>query len=124
MGPSIFPAATFVSGELYSPGDVEIRGRAEADIECRFLRVTRRAHVTGRIVADRVRVEGQFAGEIQAVSVELAATARTSGEIWYGSLQIEPGASTEAFCGVMREGWQTQKGSRRPQERGEISQIA
>ena len=124
MGPSIFPAATFVCGELYSPGDVEIRGRAEADIECRFLRVGRRAHVTGRIVADRVRVEGHFAGEIQAASVELAATAHTTGEIWYGSLQIEPGASIEMFCGVMREGWQAQQADRGPNKRQELSRTA
>lgn len=108
MERSVFPATVFVGGELFSSGDIEIRGHAEADIECRFLCIARQARVVGRVVAQRVRVEGCFAGEIHAGTVELPATAAISGEIWYETLQIEPGAAVETYCGVIVGGWDEQ----------------
>ncbi len=124
MGPSIFPANAFVSGELFSLGDVEIRGHAEADIECRFLRIARQARVTGRVVARRVRVEGCFAGEIQAGAVELASTASTSGEIWYETLTVEPGALIETYCGVIAGGWDEERPPQLPDKDERLGQIA
>ncbi len=123
MGRSIFPATVFVSGELFSSGDIEIRGHAEADIECRFLRIARQARVVGRVVAQRVRVEGCFAGEIHAGTVELPATAAISGEIWYEILHVEPGAAVETYCGVIVGGWDEQSSSTVRDEES-VSQIA
>ena len=122
MAPSVFPTSVFVSGELYSQGDVEILGNAEADIECRYLRIGRRARVTGRVVARHVRVEGRFAGEIHASAVELPASADISGEIWYETLQVEPGASIETYLGILRRTAEGTEESRGDEER--VSQIA
>lgn len=124
MEPSVFPASAFVSGELFSSGDIEIRGHAEADIECRFLCIAPQARVVGRIVARRVRVEGCFAGEIHAGAVELPASAAISGEIWYETLQIEPGASVETYCGVVDGEWDERSGPAVSANEGSVSQIA
>ena len=124
MGPSVFPASVFVSGELFSSGDIEIRGHAEADIECRFLRITRHARVVGRIVARHVRVEGSFAGEIHAGTVELPASAAISGEIWYETLQVEPGAAIETYCGVIVGGWDERSSPVVSEDGESVSRIA
>ena len=49
--------------------------------------------IKGSVKAETVRVCGTFDGKIEAKKVALTKAARMTGEIYYETLEIEPGAS-------------------------------
>lgn len=102
--PSILSPDLTVEGNLVSDGDIQLDGRVTGDVHTRRLTVGEGAVVTGAIVADSVRVAGTVDGEITAVSVELTATAKVSGDINHDSLAIQAGAFVQGLCRRMDTG--------------------
>ncbi len=51
--------------------------------------------IKGSVKAETVRVCSTFDGKIEAKKVTLTNAARMTGEIYYETLEIEPGASFE-----------------------------
>ena len=51
--------------------------------------------IKGSVKAETVRIYGTFDGNVQAKKVALTKAARMTGDISYGSIEIEPGAKLE-----------------------------
>lgn len=86
-----------IKGEIYSPGDLELKGTIEGEIECRSLVVAERAKVTGSVTAERVVVRGEVEGTINGIRVTLASSAKVDGELYCKTLSVDEEAQ---FQGV------------------------
>ena len=92
---SIIPADLKITGDLVSPGDIHVEGVIHGTITCRTLTLTGQPVIKGSVKAETVRVCGTFDGKIEAKKVTLTKAARMTGEIYYETLEIEPGAFFE-----------------------------
>lgn len=93
--PSIIGADCTFTGDILSEGEVQIDGRLEGDVRCRYLVIGEQGSVTGEISAETVNVLGTVTGQITAQTVALARTARILGDITHDSLSVEVGAYVE-----------------------------
>ncbi len=92
---SVIPADLTVTGDLVSTGEIHVEGVIQGNINCRTLTLAGEPVIKGSVEAKTVHVCGTFEGEIRAKKVVLAEAARMIGEIYYETLEIEPGASFE-----------------------------
>ncbi len=92
---SIIPADLKITGDLVSSGDIHVEGVIHGNITCRTLTLTGQPVIKGSVKAETVSVCGTFDGKIEAKKVTLTKAARMTGEIYYETLEIEPGASFE-----------------------------
>ena len=81
-----------IVGNVTAEGLVEVNGQIEGELHCTSLVITRGAHVTGIVVAERVVVDGKVEGPIQGGEVILKSQAHVVGDIHHRSLAIEGGA--------------------------------
>jgi cytoskeletal protein CcmA (bactofilin family) len=81
-----------IVGNVTAEGLVEVNGQIEGELHCTSLVITRGAHVTGIVVAERVVVNGKVEGPIQGGEVILKSHAHVVGDIHHQSLAIEGGA--------------------------------
>lgn len=93
--PSLIGPDLVVSGNLTTPGDLQIDGVVEGDINCQSLVIGPSATVAGHIAAVEVLVRGTLAGNIEARTVTLSKTARVNGDILHETIAIEAGAMLE-----------------------------
>lgn len=92
---SIIPADLKITGDLVSPGDIHVEGVIHGNITCRTLTLTGQPVIQGSVKAETIRVSGTFNGKVEAKKVVLTKAAKMVGEIYYETLEIEPGASFE-----------------------------
>lgn len=98
VAPSIVSANLRVTGDLESEGDIQIDGAVEGDVRSSSVTVGEHAIVSGAIVAAAVHVAGTVKGQINGKQVELARTAKVTGDIVHESLAIEAGAFIQGLC--------------------------
>ncbi len=84
-----------IVGSVAAEGLVEVNGQIDGELHCTSLIISRKAHVTGTIAAERVVVDGRVEGPIQGVEVILKSQAHVIGDIQHQSLAIEKGAYFE-----------------------------
>ena len=84
-----------IVGSVAAEGLVEVNGQIEGELHCTSLIISRQAHVTGTIAAERVVVDGRVDGPIQGGEVILKSQAHVVGDIQHQSLAIEKGAYFE-----------------------------
>lgn len=84
-----------IEGSVTAEGLVDVNGQIEGELHCTSLILSRKAHVTGAITAERVVVDGKVEGPIQAQDVILKSQAHVLGDIHHKSLAIERGACFE-----------------------------
>lgn len=96
--PSIVSANLRVTGDLESEGDIQIDGMVEGDVRSTTVTVGEHAVVSGSIEADTVHVAGTVKGQINGKMVELARSAKVTGDIVHESLSIEAGAFVQGLC--------------------------
>ena len=101
--PSIISADLVVRGDLLSTGEIQIDGCVEGDIDSKVLLVGESADIKGEIRADTVRVHGTVTGQIKATTVNLAKSARVTGDIIHENLSIEKGAHLDGQVRRMEE---------------------
>jgi cytoskeletal protein CcmA (bactofilin family) len=100
---SVDPHATFVGpgtrikGDLVSDGPVDVAGTLEGEIRVSaHCRIRQGAHVTGRLEAKSLVVEGQVSGPaLVADKLEIGATARVESNIQARVVAIADGAFFE-----------------------------
>ena len=104
-----------IVGRVTAEGLVEVNGQIDGEIHCTSLIISRGAHVSGTIAADRVVVDGNVEGPIQGGEVILKSQSHVVGDIHSRSLAIDNGAhfdgrsvQTQSANGKERE-----KGGRR-----------
>jgi cytoskeletal protein CcmA (bactofilin family) len=84
-----------IVGSVTAEGLVEVNGQIDGELHCTSLIVSRGAHVTGTVAAERVVVDGKVEGPIQGGEVVLKSQAHVVGDIHHQSLAIERGAYFE-----------------------------
>jgi cytoskeletal protein CcmA (bactofilin family) len=84
-----------IVGSVTAEGLVEVNGQIEGELRCTSLIISRQAHVTRTIVAERVVVDGEVEGPIQGGDVILKSRAHVVGDIQHQSLAVEKGAYFE-----------------------------
>lgn len=93
--PSIIGTNCSLAGDISSDGEVHVDGNVVGDVRCTTLVIGEAGGVTGEITAETVRVLGAVTGQITAQAVELAKTARITGDITHETLAVEAGAYVE-----------------------------
>src|SRR6476619_8043977 len=81
-----------IVGSVTAEGLVEVNGQIDGELHCTSLIISRGAHVTGTVAAERVVVDGKVEGPIQGRDVVLKSQAHVVGDIHHQSLAIESGA--------------------------------
>ena len=81
-----------IVGSVTAEGLVEVNGQIDGELHCTSLVISRGAHVTGTIAAERVVVDGRVEGPIQGGDVVLKSQAHVIGDIHHQTLAIESGA--------------------------------
>ena len=99
---SIIPADLKITGDLVGPGDIHVEGVIHGNITCRTLTLTGQPVIKGSVKAETARVCGTFDGKIEAKKVTLTKAARMTGEIYYETLEIEPGAFFEGKVSCLK----------------------
>jgi cytoskeletal protein CcmA (bactofilin family) len=84
-----------VVGNVTAEGLVEIYGEVDGEIRCKSLVLSRKAQVTGAIIAERVVINGKVEGPIHAGQVVLKSRAHVVGDINHQTLSIRKGAYFE-----------------------------
>jgi len=108
-----------IVGSVTAEGLVEVNGQIDGELHCTSLIISRGAHVTGTVAAERVVVDGKVEGPIQGRDVVLKSQAHVVGDIHHQSLAIEKGAFFDGRSVHMRENGQAPERS----ERKSASQI-
>ncbi len=99
---SVISADLKVTGDLVSTGEIHVEGVIHGDISCRTLTLAGEPVIKGSVETESVRVRGTFDGHIQAKKVTLTKAARVTGEIYYETLEIEPGAYFEGKVSCLK----------------------
>lgn len=85
-----------------SPGnqdrDVEIGGDLDGTFGGRSITVLKDASITGHLGADVIEIYGVVCGKIRGKSVHVRPSGRVEGEVEYGTLKVDPGATVNARC--------------------------
>jgi cytoskeletal protein CcmA (bactofilin family) len=109
-----------IVGSVTAEGLIEVNGQIDGEIHCTSLIISRGAHVSGTITADRVVVNGQVEGPIQGGEVLLKSQSHVAGDIHSRSLAIECGAQFDGrSTQIQDKGRETAK-----RARPEITQAA
>ena len=92
---SVLGEGVTVNGNVSADGDLHVDGRIEGDVSCTTLMLGETGHIEGAIDASEARIAGCVSGSISADQLIIESTARTSGDIAYGSLDMKAGAQTD-----------------------------
>jgi len=98
-----------IVGSVTAEGLVEVNGQIDGEVHCTSLVISRGAHVSGTIAADRVVVDGRVEGPIQGGDVTLKSQAYVVGDIHHKSLSIDSGAYFEGRSVQSRSNGQQEK---------------
>ena len=95
---TLIAAGTRVEGNLIVSGGIHLEGVVKGNVTCEqggtaLLTIARKGVVEGIVEVPRVVVHGEVRGDIRARDkVELSSTARVSGNVSYGLIEMAAGA--------------------------------
>ncbi len=93
--PTIISKDLKIEGDVISLGLIEIEGRIKGKIKGNSVVIREGGLVEGFVVADFLNVKGVFEGDVSAQNISVSSKGKISGNIEYGSLAVEDGASVE-----------------------------
>jgi cytoskeletal protein CcmA (bactofilin family) len=93
--PSLISSDLKVTGNLETPGDIQIEGEIDGDVRAHLLTIGESAVLRGEVVADDIVVTGRVIGRIRGEKVRLTASARVEGDVIHKTIAIESGAHFE-----------------------------
>ena len=102
-----------IVGRVTAEGLVEVNGQIDGEIHCTSLIISRGAHVSGTIAADRVVVDGNVEGPIQGGEVILKSQSHVVGDIHSRSLAIDERRTLRWTVGADPERQRQRAGERR-----------
>ena len=78
--------------------DVRIEGNQDGNFDGRSVTVAQGASITGELGGDIIEIYGLVRGRVRGGAVRVRATGRIEGEVEYGTLRVDPGATLNARC--------------------------
>lgn len=78
--------------------DVEIGGDLGGVFDGRSITVLKEASITGHLGADIIEIYGAVCGTIRGRTVHVRRGGHIEGEVEYGTLKVDPGATVNARC--------------------------
>ena len=93
--PSIVSKDMTITGNMASPGTVQVEGTVIGDIECHEVTLGETGEVRGQIKSEIANIHGTVNGELQVAKVTIAATAVVNGDIVHENVSIEANARVE-----------------------------
>lgn len=86
---------THIEGTIRTSSDIRIEGTLVGNLECQAkLIIGASGSVTGEVVCRTAMIEGTFQGTLRVSELlEVRETAKVNGEIAYGKLKIDAGAT-------------------------------
>ncbi len=117
--PSIVSKDTTITGNVASPGTIQIEGKVIGDIECHELTLGEDGEVRGQIKCEVADIHGTVNGELQVTNVSVAASAKISGDIVHENISIEAHARVEGQ--LVRRDTQETKLNLVSEETGELA---
>ncbi len=93
--PSIISKDTTITGNIASPGTIQIEGKVIGDIECHELALGEGGEIRGQTKCEVAAIHGTVTGELQVANVAIAASAVISGDIIHENISIEAHARVE-----------------------------
>jgi cytoskeletal protein CcmA (bactofilin family) len=93
--PTIIAKDLSLEGEIKSEGIIEIEGKIKGTIDAHSIIIRESGLVEGIINAQFLVVKGEFKGNIFAKNVNIDCKANIVGNIEYGILSVEDGASID-----------------------------
>lgn len=79
-------------------GVVRIEGERDGIFDGRSITVLRGASITGELGGDVIEIYGVVYGRVRGAAVRVRASGRVEGEVEYGTLKVDPGATVNARC--------------------------
>ena len=104
--PSIVSKDMTITGNIVSPGTIQIEGKVIGDIECHELTLGEAGEVRGQIKCEVADIHGTVSGELQVTNLSITASATISGDIVHETVSIEAHARVEGHL-VRRDSQQT-----------------
>jgi cytoskeletal protein CcmA (bactofilin family) len=93
--PSIVSKDTTITGNVASPGTIQVEGTVIGDIECHELALGETGEVRGQVKCEVADIHGTVNGELQVTNVSVAASATICGDIVHENISIEAHARVE-----------------------------
>lgn len=93
--PTIIARDLKIEGEIISAGLIEIEGVVKGTIKGNSVILREEGYVEGTIIAESLSIRGKFDGTIRAKNISITSKAKVIGNIEYGSLSVEDGASID-----------------------------
>ena len=93
--PSIISKETTITGNIASPGTIQVEGKVIGDIECHELTLGEGGEIRGQTKCEVAVIHGTVNGELQVTNVSVAASATVSGDIVHENISIEAHARVE-----------------------------
>lgn len=78
--------------------DVEIGGDLDGTFDGRSITVLKDASITGQLGAEVIDIYGVVSGKIRGKVVRVRPGGRVEGEVEYGTLKVDSGATFNARC--------------------------
>jgi len=79
-------------------GVVRIEGQRDGTFDGRSITVMRGASITGELGGEVIEIYGVVQGRVRGGAVRVRASGRVEGEVEYGTLKVDPGATVNARC--------------------------
>lgn len=98
-------AGTFVKGNISTDADFRLDGKVEGDVSCGAkIVIGPKAEVSGNIEAASAEVLGTVNGNLKINGLLLLkASAIVNGNIFMGTLEVEPNAAFNGSCAMISE---------------------
>jgi len=93
--PTIISKDTTITGNIVSPGTIQVEGKVIGDIECHELALGEGGEIRGQTKCEVAAIHGTVHGELQVTNVAIAASATISGDIVHENVSIEAHARVE-----------------------------
>jgi cytoskeletal protein CcmA (bactofilin family) len=84
-----------IAGNLFTKGQIQIRGEIEGDVDGIYVLVAEGGCITGQISAEEIIVRGRVMGSIRGKRVLLKSSCYVAADVFHDSLTIEDGAAFE-----------------------------
>lgn len=90
--PSIIGSDVKIVGNVTTPGELQLDGIVEGDINCGALTMGEHGQVTGTIKSENVVIRGKVEGTILSRTVRLEKSCKIIGDVKHETVSVESGA--------------------------------